>query len=159
MKSKPDMKRLISWSKCLEFQQADREEMIGMYNRAFNFLSNRIWYDSLHESYMGMFHPGIVAVFLFRIVPKDFDEWIWVVVGDLPTAYIVGDDCPNPAAALDGYIGEMEEWIKAVEKGQSVEDLIPVNAPPTLNNAKALKSRMNFLDERILCNYQDDLNS
>ncbi|MDD5271827.1 MAG: hypothetical protein PHU14_03820 [Methylovulum sp.] len=134
--------------------------MLEMYNRAFNFLRNHVWYGSLKESYMGMFYPGIVAVFLFRIVPSgNFDEWIWVVAGDLPLAYIASDDCQNPAAALDGYIGEMEEWINAAEEGRSVDDLIPINAPSTLNNAKALKSRMNFLDERILCNYKDDLNA
>lgn len=160
MNNQPDMKRLVSWSKCLEFQKADRPEMLEMYEKAFNFLSNQEWYASLKESYMGMFHPGIVAVFLFRILPSgSFDEWIWIIVGDLPSAYIVTDDCLNPAAALDGYIGEMEEWIKAVEEGRSIQDLIPVNAPPTLDNAKALKSRMTFLDERILCNYEDDLNA
>ena len=59
MNNQPDMKKLVSWSKCLEFQQADRPEMLAMYDKAFNVLSNQEWYASLKESYMGMFHPGI----------------------------------------------------------------------------------------------------
>ena len=158
MKIKPSMTRLVAWSECAEFQKENRQEMIDMYDKATIFLNSVRWYGSVQESYMGMFYPGIVAVFLFKIVPKiEFDEWIWVIVGDLPSAYIASDDCQNPASALDGYIGEMEEWIKAVEEGRSIKDLIPVNVPPVKASADALKSRMKFLDERILCNYEEDL--
>jgi hypothetical protein len=51
---------------------------------------------------------------------------------------------------LDGYIGEMEAWVEAVENGQTTDDLIPVNAAPTLQNAEALKSRLGFLEREIL---------
>ena len=45
---------------------------------------------------------GVVAVFLFRIDgPPEVDPLLWVVVGDLPTAYLVTDDAPSPAIALD----------------------------------------------------------
>jgi hypothetical protein len=51
---------------------------------------------------------------------------------------------------LDGYIGEMEAWIEAVENGRPTDELIPVNAAPTLQNAEALKSRLAFLEREIL---------
>ncbi len=56
----------------------------------------------------------------------------------------------SPRSALDGYIGEMEAWIEAAENGRPTDELIPVNAAPTLQNAEALKSRLAFLENRIL---------
>mgnify|MGYP001551340044 CR=1 FL=1 len=108
---------------------------------------------------MGIYYVGIVGGFLFKIQPlrQHVDEWVWVLVGDLPPAYITCEECPNAACALDGYIGAMQEWIEAAEAGKSVEDLIPVNVPATFENAQNLKSRLLMLDERILSLYQDDL--
>jgi hypothetical protein len=100
-------------------------------------------------------------VFLFKIMPAtaDADEWLWVIVGDLPSAYIVTDDARNPAAALDAYIGEMERWASAAEGGQSVENLIPVDVPPTPENAKRLRKRLAFLDREVLSRHAEDLRS
>jgi len=81
----------------------------------------------------------------------------WVIVGDIPPAYLTCDQCPNPATALDGYIGAMLEWVDAAEKGEPVAELIPVNAPATRENAQRLKTRMSFLEENILSEYENDL--
>lgn len=78
-------------------------------------------------------------------------------MGDLPSAYLTTDDCPNPATALDGYIGAMQEWVDAAQKGRSVAELIPVNVPATKEKASMLKTLLDFLDERILSEYQEDL--
>jgi hypothetical protein len=42
-----------------------------------------------------------VVVFLFEIIPsrEDVDDKVWLIVGDLPPAYITAEDAPNPAAA------------------------------------------------------------
>ncbi len=81
------------------------------------------------------------------------------VVGDLPPAYITTEDAPNPATALDGYIGAMDDWVKAAKAGQSVADLIPVNVSPTVENAKRLESRLRFLDKEVLAHCAEDLKS
>jgi hypothetical protein len=44
----------------------------------------------------------------------------------------------------------MDAWVKAVENGEAVEDLIPVSGAPTPEYAKALKSRLSFLQSKIL---------
>ena len=73
----------------------------------------------------------------FNIHPlrRDVDELLWVVVGDIPPAYLVTDDAPDPVAALQAYIREMRRWIEAVRLGRPIADLIPVNALPTAVNA------------------------
>jgi hypothetical protein len=73
-----------------------------------------------------------------------------VIVGDLPPAYIVTEENPTPAAALEAYIDEMMDWVSAVEQGDSTEELIPVNAPATIEYAKQLRNRLEFLRSTIL---------
>jgi hypothetical protein len=119
---------------------------------ARQYLSAHRWVLGIEEDYLGAAIPGIVYIFLFKIRPArpDVDTWIWVIVGDLPPAYITIDVGKTPVEALDGYIGAMEKWVEAVLAGQSVAELIPVNVPPTREYAEMLGSRLEFLDEKIL---------
>src|SRR5262245_29472793 len=115
------------------------EETTGiqsLFNDARDYLEAFSWCARIREAYLGIAIAGVVGTFLFRIEPvgQGVDEWIWVVVGDLPPAYIALENAPNPACALDAYIGEMEKWVAAAKAGESVNDLIPVNVPPTLRN-------------------------
>ena len=137
----------------------DTAKLRSLLDEARTYLGGFSWCESITDEYFGIGVGGIVAVFLFKIRPAtaDADEWLWVVVGDLPPAYIVTDEARNPAAALDAYIGEMERWAEAVEKGDAVEDLIPVNVPPTLENAQRLRKRLAFLDREVLRHHVNDL--
>ncbi|MDZ5648303.1 hypothetical protein [Nitrospirillum sp. BR 11828] len=128
-------------------------------DEATKYLCSHAWVSRIEESYVGIFVDGIVGVFLFLINPSrsNVDNWVWVIVGDLPPAYITCEDCPNPAAALDGYIGAMEEWVKAAENNDPVSEIIPVNLPASPENAERLRGRLKFLGEKILSEYQDDL--
>ena len=154
----PDLTKVIPWSKFLELDFEDLDAAQDYYERARDYLEYYDWCLEITESYAGMIYPGIVGVFLFKIVPDErADDWYWVVVGDLPPAYLVVDICPNPAAALDGYIGEMQLWVEAAAVGKPVDELIPVNAPPTKEYAEMLGSRLDFLIERILSEYEEDL--
>jgi hypothetical protein len=55
----------------------------------------------IRETFFGDGYGGIVAVFLFRIEREsaDVDEWLWVVFGDVPPAYLVTDECKTPSEA------------------------------------------------------------
>lgn len=158
-KASPDLSKVIEWSKYISSAPEDVAEVNSLYLEAREFLEFYDWCLTIKGSFVGIAYPGIVAVFLFEITPSrpDVDEWIWVIVGDLPPAYLTTDECPNPATALDGYIGAMLEWVNAVQNGISVADLIPVNVPATKANAAALQTRLDFLDERILSEYKNDL--
>ena len=81
---------------------------------------------------------------------QDIDRYIWVVVGDLPPAYLSSQYAKSPRDALAGYRGEMLAWAEAVENDQPTDDLIPNNSAPTLANARALRSRLEFLGREVL---------
>ncbi len=155
---------------CAEFVGEDAEDdalVRELIERARSYLAGFDWCSAIVECYLGdIAVGGVVAVLLFRIVPvrERVDEWLWVVVGDLPPAYLVLGDAPNPASALDAYIGEMERWIEAVKQGEPVDGLIPVDThdgserlAPTAELADAIEIRLRFLDSKILADYADDL--
>jgi hypothetical protein len=85
-----------------------------MLTEASRYLASFPWCGEIEKTYFGLGVGGIVAVFLFRVAPSqpNVDEWLWVVVGDVPPAYLVTDGAPNPACALKVYIGLMKEWGK-----------------------------------------------
>lgn len=133
-----------------EMKGENEEETVGLkrlFEEAYGFLSAFDWCRSIADSYFGFGYAGIVAVFLFRISPvrSDVDDWLWVVVGDLPPAYIVTEGNLTPDLALDGYIDEMSKWVHAAKEGRSVEDLIPVNVLSTVENADAMERRLGAL--------------
>ena len=104
------------------------------------------------ESYFGSGIRDLFGVFLFKIIPvsPNVDEWLWVIVGDIPPAYIVTDFAQNPTSALRCYIAEMRRWVLAAERGASLSGIIPVNAPATKEYAKMLKGRLGFIESEFL---------
>lgn len=127
--------------------------------QAKRFLLKHPWCLGITESRIGIFVPKIISIFLFRIEKTEEveDDWLWVVVGDVPPGYLVTDHAPNPAWALHGYLELLKEWTEAVRTGVSVEGLYPVNVPPTMEWVEELESRIHFLKEEILERYRADL--
>ena len=117
---------------------------------AEKFLESFEWCQGIEEKYFGAGIGGVVAIFLFGIVParQQVDEWLWVVVGDLPSAYLVTDDCEVPSEALQGYITEMRKWVRLAKAGRTSPNVIPVNVPPTPEWAKELEGRLDLPRKR-----------
>lgn len=126
---------------------------------SITFLTLHTWHEGFTNVYAGLVIKGIIGIYLFEIIHSrdDVDDFVWVIAGDLPSAYITCEDAPNPACALDGYVGAMREWVNAVNSDRSIDNLIPVNVPPTKAWAEKLEKRLNFIDEKILIDFQSDL--
>jgi hypothetical protein len=160
----PDLKKVQKWQSYFDHSSSNVEgaaEAIRFHNEARSFLESFTWCSSVIEAYIGFSYAGIVAVFLFQIAPAraGVDEWVWVVVGDIPPAYITCEESPNPACALDAYIGAMDEWVQAASFGRPTKGLIPVNVAPSKENAERLRTRLQFLDKNILAEHSEDLDS
>lgn len=122
-------------------------KLSDLESAAANFIRSFSWSGELLALYQGFQEPGIVGVFLVQLSPSapEVDEWLWVVVGDFPPAYLVTDGSPTYVQAVEGYIEEMQRWVDAVREGDSVDELIPVNAPPTEEYADMLAGRLRSL--------------
>jgi hypothetical protein len=123
-----------------------------MEQTARDFISNFDWCNEVLQFYFGAGVGDVIAVFLAQIRPDQdsVDEYLWIVVGDLPSAYLVTDACANPKAALEGYIWEMRKWVALARQGQSSDDVIPVNVPAIPEWAEALGSRLDFVEKKII---------
>jgi hypothetical protein len=95
---------------------------------------------------------GLIALFLVEFPRKinGTDDRLWVVVGDLPSAYLVVEPDDSAADALERYCGLMEEWIVAVRDGGDLSKVYPVTAEPTPENAELLERRVAFLLAEII---------
>lgn len=145
-------------------KKIDQEERAGFedYNmRAEKYIESFSWCDAVVGMRVGLFFPDILSVFLVEIESSlpHIPELVWVVIGDLPPAYVRYEKtaCGNAACALNSYVGAMYEWVEAVENGQSVEGLVRVNVAPTKEWAKELRGRLEFIDEDILPEYEQFL--
>lgn len=120
--------------------------------RAQTFLSSFVWCQSIAELYFGEGIGGIFGIFFARIRPSrvDVDEFLWVIVGDFPPAYLVPDRCKTPSQAMVAYIEEMRKWIDLARHSKTSPDVIPVNVPATPEWAEILASRLDALEKEII---------
>lgn len=145
----------IDWSTVVpiaELQGDDEEDtelLVKNYSEARSFLLSHDWCRAISSAYFGMGVGGIFSVFLFQ-VEGECDDWLWVVEGDLPSAYFVIDEAPNPTSALAVYVKLMREWVAAVRGQSKIEDAYPIRAAPTEENARKLETRLDYLELEFL---------
>ena len=126
---------------------------------AKSFLLSQNWCSEIKAGYLAYGVDGVLGTFFFEIIPAkpNVDSQLWVITGDVPPAYLVCDEAPNPSGALDEYVYEMRRWVEAVKSSQSLDNLIPVcyqnsinQVPPTLKFAELLKSRLQFIEDELI---------
>src|ERR1700751_4125313 len=134
MKSPLQVQRVMPIEDLCGEDPEDTRLLKSMGIDAENYLQAFSWCQSIESRCFGAGIGGVVAIFLFGIVPArpDVDEWLWVVVGDLPSASLVTDECKAPSEALETYIELMRRWVKLAKSGRTSPDVIPVNVSATL---------------------------
>jgi len=132
--------------------EEDTSLLKGMLSEARKYITSHDWCPKICEEYFGFGIGGIVAVFLFRFSEKikETDDLLWILVGDLPSAYLVIDDIPNAMTALEVYCDLMEDWSNAILKGAPLENAFPVKVDPTEKHAKMLLKRVSLLRTDII---------
>ena len=140
----------------IEDLQGDSEQDTALLRRmaddARAFLTEQTWCLGVERMWFGLGVGGIVAVFLASIstTSSDVDDTLWIVVGDLPSAYLVTDESPDAVEALKTYIAEMRLWIEAARTGVGFDEVIPVPVEPTREAADSLEKRLAFLEREVL---------
>jgi hypothetical protein len=151
-KSNIPVKGVVPLDQMIGGDEEDTKLLRVMASGAENYLRCFPWCKGIRDRYYGDGYGGIVAVFLFRIESSrtDVDEWLWVVFGDVPPAYLVTDSCKTPSQAVEGYMEEIAKWAQLAKEGRSSKDVIPVYVPATPENAADVERRMKFLQEVIV---------
>jgi hypothetical protein len=125
-----------------------------MFEQAKNYILSFSWCESIASSFFACGVGKIFAIFLFQISPArpDVDHWMWIVVGDIPPAYIPLEDCRTSREVFDTYIDGMKRWVQIVREGRDAtpEDRVPpVNVPATPEWAESLDGRLRSLTRLI----------
>jgi hypothetical protein len=130
----------------------DTASLLDMTRSAREYITAFAWCPPIKAMYLAHGVGGIVAVFFVEFAQKikGTDDRLWIVVGDLPSAYLVVEPDDNPGDALERYCGLMEDWIAAVRGGSDLNDVYPVTAEPTQENADLLERRVAFLLAEII---------
>ena len=129
------------------------QAILGLYYDAKNYIEDfdwclstkKCWYDKdfgIYEKF---------GVFLFEIKPlnNNVDDFIWVIVGDLPSVYL-DKSITTGQEAVEQYCELMQEWAENVKCGKSLDECYPVPVDPTIENAELLSSRVAFVRRELL---------
>lgn len=129
------------------------QSILALYDEAKKYLENFDWCISIKKCWYDKDH-GIyekIGVFLFEIEPinETVDDFIWVIVGDLPSVYL-DKSVTTGHEALETYCELMQEWADNVRNGKSLEECYPVPVYATIENANLLSSRITFIRRELL---------
>ena len=134
------------------------EERLGLSKeiaRCRAFIEGHSWCDAVNGIWLGVGISGVVIVCLVEIeAAADVDKWLWVVGGDVPSAYLVTDDAANPIEALEVYCDLMEDWANSVMSGSSLDESFPVRAPADKQHAADLLHRVSFIRAELIPDFR-----
>jgi len=126
-------------------------------NEARAFLLAQSWCRAVRALTLKKWIEGVLALLYAEIEPEPqsgADEAVWVVVGDLPPAYLDVPSVPTDREALEAYIALLEEWVEAVRSGEPIDELMPIYhrhslapVPPTLRFAEMIELRVKYLQD------------
>ncbi|MES2446893.1 MAG: DUF4826 family protein [Bacteroidota bacterium] len=152
MKDYKDVEELISTLENIEDISSENEvELSGLILKAKDYLARQKWCNEILSGWLSMYWDGVLAVFLFKINPlsSDIDDYVWIAVGDLPTAYIDVESAKNTKDVLECYVFIMSDWAENLLAGNSLEESYPVEAPPTKKYGEMLKGRLDIIKDFI----------
>ena len=109
------------------------------------------WCPPIKAMYFADGVGGVVALFLvtFDEMIGGTDDRLWVVVGDLPSVYMVAE-IDTAKEALEAYCELMDDWVHAVLVTHDFSGVFPGDAAATPGNAESLQSRLAFLRENVI---------
>jgi hypothetical protein len=147
-----DFSKLVSPSDIKGDDPEDTKLLRQQHQEACEYLLSWDGCPAVTESYFAGGVGGILSVSLLRIVPEDPDieEYLWVVCGDIPSAFFTVEDGTTPRAVVLAYVARMMDWVNALEAGTSTDHLFPIDTLMTPELGRELKSRLEFIEELVL---------
>jgi len=132
----------------------DTQLLRGMAVSARQYLLSFRWCPPVEQLRLAYGIGDVVAVFYvdFPRPIESGDTSLWVVVGDLPSAYLVTDEIDSPRVALESYCSLMDDWISAALGATHLDSAFPVAIAPTRENVESLKTRIEYLRKIIIPN-------
>jgi hypothetical protein len=132
-------------------------EVIDMRKEAEAYLQSFAWCKEIRGCSLYMNLGSKLCIFLFEIdnIGSTEDNFLWIIVGDLPPMYLDTVGVRTIKEVLKLYVELSKDWIKHVKSGQSVEECYPFNAKPTVSMAEILEKKISFIENAIIDEIED----
>lgn len=130
----------------------EAEILESMASEAKAYISGFRWSKPIEKQDMLFGVGDVLALFLFTFSAPigGADKKLWVVVGDLPTAYLVVVEDDSPRGAIERYCELMLDWCDVVERKGDLDEVFPVKAAPTPEHAAMLRGRVDTINAVVL---------
>ena len=129
------------------------DDIIKLSVEAKNYLNSFDWCRNINRGWLAQEWGYVLCVFYFEITPRPdskADNFVWIVVGDLPTVYIDIESATNVKEVLESYIFLMQDWIDQVNNGKSIDNCYPIEVKPTKKMAKMLEGRIKIIKDDFI---------
>ncbi len=132
-------------------------ELVKVHTEAVAYLMGFVWCKKVINSYVYLNLGSTLSIFLFEInnSASSDDNYLWIVVGDIPPMYLDIHGPKTTKEVLEDYIRLAEDWIMHVKDGRSVKSCYPFKAEPILEMATLLEKRITFMKNTLIDNIED----
>jgi hypothetical protein len=129
------------------------DEVSSLSIEAQRYLMSFQWCKKIINGWLAKDWGYMLCIFYFEIEPaknSEADNFVWIVVGDIPSAYIDIESAKDELEVLKVYTFLMNEWIRNVKQGKSVEDCFPIGVSPTIKHADMLSRRIAIIESDFI---------
>lgn len=132
-------------------------EVLEMNKRGETYLESFKWCKEIRDSFLYLNLGSTLCIFLFEIdnSASSEDDFLWVMVGDLPSMYLDVYGSKTTVEVLKRFKALAKDWVSNVKSGLPVNDCYPFNAAPTLEMAEILQKRIDLIRDSIIPNVDE----
>jgi hypothetical protein len=126
-------------------------EVIQATKTATQYLLGFDWCREVIDVDLYLNLGATLCIFLLQIdnVASSEDNYLWVIVGDIPSMYLDIHGPSTTTEVIEDYIQLAEDWTENVKSGNSLAGCYPFNAAPTFEMAELLEKRVAFMKEYL----------
>ncbi|MES2275142.1 MAG: hypothetical protein V4592_03905 [Bacteroidota bacterium] len=133
------------------------QEVIEQHQKASSYLSDFLWCKQIINAGLYLNLGSTLCIFLFEIenTSSSDDNYLWVIVGDLPAMYLDVYAVKSTKEVIENYVGLAGDWVENIKAGKSIDDCYPFRAEPTIEIADLLERRISFMKNTLIENIED----
>jgi hypothetical protein len=132
-------------------------EVLLLIEEATKYLKSFVWCKKIKDCFLYTNIGRAFCIFLFEIenTQSSEDNFLWVIVGDIPSMYLDTQGPKTTKEVIELYIGLAEDWIENVRKYKAVDNCYPFDAEPTIEMAELLQRKISFMGGTLLDNVEN----
>jgi hypothetical protein len=133
------------------------DEVVPLIKESKEYLLSHKWCKSINKGWLFINIGYAVNVFLYNIENEQSpeDDFLWVIVGDLPPIFLDTHNVKSTKEAVQMYVDLADDWVDHVESRQSLDECFPFDVTSTSELVGRFKERVRLLQNSILPNIPD----